>query len=57
MKFVYGSNNSDSAVFKNVGFGEIKDHSLRTTPLPKKICYRGLGICLTYVKRYFQEDQ
>ena len=28
MLFLYGSNNSDSDVFGNAGFGEIKDHSL-----------------------------
>ena len=27
--FLYGSNNSDSVVFRNAGFGEIKGHSLR----------------------------
>ena len=31
-----GSNNSDSAVFGYVSFGEIEDHSLRATPSIKK---------------------
>ena len=34
--FLYESNNSDSVVFENDGFGETKDHSLRTTPFQKK---------------------
>ena len=34
-----GSNNSDSAVFGNADFGEIKYHSLRTTSFLKKIIY------------------
>ena len=29
---VYGSNNLDAVVFENAAFGEIKNHSLRTTP-------------------------
>ena len=29
---LYGSNNSDSVTSENTVFGEIKDHSLRTTP-------------------------
>ena len=32
-----GSNNSDSIVFGNATFGEIKDHSLRTTPFQKNL--------------------
>ena len=28
--FIYESNNSDSVVFENDGFAEIKDHSLST---------------------------
>ena len=34
--FLYDSNNSDSAVFGNGGFAEIKDHSFRTTSFQKK---------------------
>ena len=34
--FFYGSNNSDSVVSGNAAFREIKDHSLRMTPFPKK---------------------
>ena len=37
--FLYGSNNSDSVVFGNDGFGEMKDHSLRTAPFQKTSCY------------------
>ena len=33
---VYGLNNLDAVVFGNAAFGEIKDHSLRTTPFQKK---------------------
>ena len=32
---LYGSNNSDIVVFKNAGFAEIKDHSLRTKSFQK----------------------
>ena len=32
---LYGSNNSDSVVFENAAFGEIKDHSLIMTPFQK----------------------
>ena len=41
--FLYDSNNSDSVVSGNVGFTEIKDHSLRTTLCQKKYCYDSLG--------------
>ena len=44
--FLYGSNKLASVPFGNAGFGEFKDHSLRTT-----------GMCLPYVKRYFEEHQ
>ena len=54
---LYGSNNTDSAVFRNAAFGEIKDHSLRKKPIQKKNGIKVLGICLPYVKRYFQEHQ
>ena len=33
---LYGPNNSDSVVFRNAAFGEIRDHSLRKTPFQKK---------------------
>ena len=55
--FLYGWNNSDSAVFGNATFGEIKDHSLRMTNFEKKIAMEVLGLCLPYIKRYFQEHQ
>ena len=51
-------NNSDSVVFENANFGEIKDQSLRTTPIQKKrIEGEVLGMCLPCVKMYFQENQ
>ena len=33
--FLYGSNNSDSVVLRNVGFGETKDHSSRAGAFQK----------------------
>ena len=51
--FLYESNNSDSVVFENDGFAEIKDHSLRTKPFKKKFTMEVLSLCLPYVKRYF----
>ena len=39
--FVYGWNNWDFVIFRNAAFGEIKDHSLRTTPFQKKKKYYG----------------
>ena len=55
---LYGSNNLDSVVFGNVAFGEIKDHSLRTTPFQKKtLLWEILGMCLPYVKKFFQKHQ
>ena len=56
--FFYESINSDSVVFQNDSFAEIKDHSWRTTPFQeKKKSVKVLGLCLPYVKRYFQEHQ
>ena len=55
--FFYGSNKSDSVVFKNAAFREIKDHSLRTTPFKKNLAMEVLGLCLPYIKSYFQEHQ
>ena len=53
---LYGPNNSDSVVFRNAPFGEIKDHSLRTTPFQKKrIAMEVLGLGLPYVKSYFHK--
>ena len=37
---LYGSNNSDSVVFRNVGFTEIKDHSLSTIDFLKTFLSR-----------------
>ena len=34
--YLYGSNDSGSAVYKNDGFAEIKNHSLRATQFPRK---------------------
>ena len=56
--FVCGSNNSDSVVFGNTALGDIKDHSLIMTRFEKKkIAVEVLGLCLLYIKRYFQEHQ
>ena len=52
-----GSNNLDSVVYENAATGEVKDHSFKTTPFLKKIAMEILGMCLPYVKRYFQEHQ
>ena len=54
---LYGLNNSDSLVFGNATFGEIKNHSLRTRRFQKIFAMNVLGICLSYLKRYFQEHQ
>ena len=54
---LYGLNNSDSLVFGNATFGEIKNHSLRTRRFQKKFAMNVLGICLSYLKRHFQEHQ
>ena len=53
----YGSNNSNSAVFGNAILGKTKGHNLRTTPFLKTISMEVSGMCLPYVKRYFQEHQ
>ena len=55
--FIYGTNNSDSVVVGKARFSEIKDHSLITTPFQKRFSVKVLGMCLPYVKRYFQEHQ
>ena len=47
---LYGSNNSDSVVFGNGAFGEIRDLSLNLKK--KKIAMEVLSLCLLYVKRY-----
>ena len=51
--FLYGSKNSDSVVFKNVGFAEIKDHSLRRTPSQKTVCNRGFMYMPTLREKVF----
>ena len=50
---IYGSNNSDSVVFRNAAFREIKDHSLRMTPFQNKICYGSFGFVFTLHKKVF----
>ena len=54
---LYGLNNSDSLVFGNSTFGEIKNHNLKTRRFQKIFAMKVLGICLSYLKRYFQEHQ
>ena len=55
---LYSSNDLDSAVFWNAAFGEIKDHRLKKTPIQKKkMLFEVLGMCLPYIKRYFQEQK
>ena len=44
--FLYGLNNSDSVVFGNPAFGEIKDHSVRTTPFQKRFLLEKFWICV-----------
>ena len=51
--FLYGSNNSDSVIFRNVAVGEIKDHSLRKTSFQKKICYGSFEFVSTLPKKVF----
>ena len=51
---LYVSNNSDSVVFDNATFGEIKDHNWRTTPFQKrKICYEGFRHVSTLRRKVF----
>ena len=55
---LYSSNDLDSAVFRNAAFGEIKDHRLKKTTIQKKkMLFEVLGMCLPYIKRYFQEQK
>ena len=44
--FLYGSSNSDSVIFGNDAFGEIKDHSLRATPFQKKCLLWKFWVCV-----------
>ena len=57
MLFIHGSNNSDSVVFRNECFGEIKDHSSTTTYFQKISAMEVLDMSFPYVKRYFQKHQ
>ena len=51
--FLQGSNNSDSVVLGNAGFGEIKDHSLTITPFKKNFCYGSFRYVSTLSKKVF----
>ena len=51
--FIYGLNNSDSVVFGNAGFGEIKDHSLTTANFQEFFCYRTFRYVSTLRKKVF----
>lgn len=59
MKFLFQrSNYSDSLVFGNARWEEIKGHSLTTTAFQKKkFAMEVSGICLPYLKSYFQLHQ
>ena len=48
---LYESKNSDSVLFENDGFTEIKNHSFRKTIFKKKIAMEVSGLCLPHVKR------
>ena len=50
---LYGSNNSDFAVYMNAAFGEIKDHSFRMIIFEKKSCYRSFRFVSTLRKKVF----
>ena len=51
--FLYGSSNSDSVIFGNDAFGEIKDHSLRATPFQKNVCYGSFEFVSASRKKVF----
>ena len=53
--YLYGSNDSGSAVYKNDGFAEIKNQSESNAISKKKNAIKVLGMCLSYMKGYFQE--
>ena len=54
----YGSNNSDSVVFRNAGFGKMKDGSFENDTFSKSnFAMIVLGMCPAYVKMYFQDHQ
>ena len=53
--FFHASDNSDSVVFVNAAFGEIRDHSLRTTLSQKKVCYGSFEFVFTLRKKVFSE--
>ena len=46
--------NIDSVIFRNAGFEEINNHSLRTTPFQKKIAMELFGMCLPFIKGFFR---
>ena len=45
--------NIDSVIFRNAGFEEINNHSLRTTPFQKKNCYGTFRHVSTLRKKLF----
>ena len=47
------TNNPDAVVFGNAAFGEIKNHSLKTTPFQKKLCYESFSYVSTLRKKVF----
>ena len=47
------TNNPDAVVFGNAAFGEIKNHSLKTTPFQKKLCYESFRYVSTLRKKVF----
>ena len=54
---LFVTHNSDSFIFGNAPFGEIKDHSLRARYIKKTFAMQVLGMCLSYGKSGFQEHQ
>ena len=54
---LFVTHNSDSFIFGNGPFGEIKDHSLRARYYQKTFAMQVLGMCLSYEKSGFQEHQ
>ena len=51
--FIHGSNNSDSVVFSNEGFGEIKDHSSTMTLFQIKFLLWKFEICIVLHEKTF----
>ena len=55
--FLFVTHNSDSFIFGNAPFGEIKHHSLKARSFQKTFAMQVLGMCLSYGKSDFQEHQ